>query len=111
MGSPFIEETHRVTSFALLLSAHWNLATSNKLFWKTFPQGFFIQSSQNQARVRMVSLKKPDVHFVSFEIVDILWKMKLYFIGNLSNGQFDLFSKFELFFVYKSLKLLLKVYL
>ena len=37
--------------------------------------------------------------------------MKLYAIGNLSNGQFEFFLKFELFFVYKSLKLLLKKYL
>ena len=37
--------------------------------------------------------------------------MKLYSIGNLSNGQFELFSKFELLFVYKGLKLQFNVYL
>ena len=58
---------------------------------------------------RMLSLQRPYVHFLSFEIIDILLKMKLCSIDNLSNGQFELFSKFELFFVYKCLKLLLKV--
>ena len=59
----------------------------------------------------MLSLQRPYVHFLGFEIIDIFSKMKLYSLGNLSNGQFELFSKFELFVVYKSLKLLLKVYL
>ena len=60
---------------------------------------------------RMLSLQKTSVHVLSFEIIGILLKMKLYSIGNLSNCQFELFSKSEPFFVYKSLKLLLKVYL
>ena len=60
---------------------------------------------------RMLSLQRPYANFLSFEIIDILRKMKLYSTGNLSNGHFELFSKCELFFVYKSLKLLLKVYL
>ena len=59
----------------------------------------------------MLSLQRPYVHFLNFDIIDILWEMKLYSIGNLSSCQFELFSKFELFFLCKSLKLLLKVYL
>ena len=37
--------------------------------------------------------------------------MESYTTSNISNGQFELISKFELFFVYNSMKLLLKVYL
>ena len=59
----------------------------------------------------MLSLQRLYVYFLSFEIIEILWKMKLYSIGNLLNSQFELFPKFEIFFVYKSLKLLLKAYL
>ena len=39
---------------------------------------------------RMLSLQKPHVNFLSFEKIDILLKMKLYSIGNLSNCQFEL---------------------
>ena len=59
----------------------------------------------------MLSLQRPYVHFLNIDIIDILWEMKLYSIGNLSSYQFELFSKSELFFLCKSLKLLLKVYL
>ena len=37
--------------------------------------------------------------------------MKSYATGNISNGQLELISKSELFFVYKNVKLLLKAYL
>ena len=54
----------------------------------------------------MLSLQRPQVHFLSFEITDIFKKMKLYSSGNLSNGQFVLSQfyylgqiKFELFFL------------
>ena len=49
--------------------------------------------------------------FLSFDIIGILWRMKLYATGNLANGQIEFFLKFELFFVYKSLKVVLKKYL
>ena len=50
----------------------------------------------------MLSLQRPYVHFLSFEIIDILLKMKLYSIDNLSNGQFE--KRFESKFSFKILE-------
>ena len=51
----------------------------------------------------MLNLPRPYVDFFfSFEIIDIFLKMKIFSIRNFSSGQFELFSKFELFFVYKN---------
>ena len=61
-------------------------------------------------RYRILSLQRSYIHVLSFEIIDIFWKMKLYSIANLYRSKFELFSKFEPFFLYKSLKMLLKMY-
>ena len=36
-----------------------------------------------------MSLQRLYAHFLSFEVIDILLKMKSYSIGNLSNVQFE----------------------